>query len=160
MKVRPLLLVSAFVLGDVAVSYLGDAIEALREYKYTSPLCVVVETAWADATGASRTRLEAELAQRHRRLVQLEQEKLRLEESLDVQIQELGRADAHIAKLVSELDHSERVRDTMSGELNHCRQLIDSQEAMVRETNWRYSQLTQRIRELGDGGALSVLVRE
>lgn len=160
MKVRDLIVVSAFVLGVVATARCGDVLRALREYEFTSPLYVAAETAWADACGASRTKLEAELATQRQRLVAAEQEKSKLRESLELQIEELGRADAHVGRLVSDLEHSERVRETQAGELEHCRQLIDAQEAVVRETNWRYQMLARRLRELGQEGVVSVLVKE
>lgn len=160
MKVRDLFLVAAFVLGCVAVSYWGDAIKALREYEYTSPLCVVVETAWADASGSSRTRLEAELVQHRKKISQLESEQARFDDALAFREEIIGEQNSQIERLKAELDIAGQVQATMSGELAHCRQLIDSQEAVVKEVNWRYGQLTRRIQELGRDDSLSGLVRE
>lgn len=154
MKVRDLFLVAAFVLGCVAVSYWGDAMKALRQYEYTSPLCRFAETAWADATGASRVKLEAELSA-------LTAEHASSTAAREFQEGIIDEQASMIERLQSELDLSNQVRATMSGELAHCRQLIDSQEAVVKEVNWRYGQLTRRIQELGRDDTLSGgLVRE
>jgi chromosome segregation ATPase len=157
MKVRDLLILAAFVLGGIAVAYGPGAVQVLRQWEYTSPLCIRAERAWADATGASRAQLEAELARVEVRMEGQKEALSRLRESLHLAIEELGRSDAHVAKLADDLAHSERVRDTQDGELAHCRQLIEAQEAVVRETNWRYQQLANRVRALGDEGAVSVL---
>jgi chromosome segregation ATPase len=160
MKVRDLVIVAAFVLGGVAVAYGGDVMKALRDWKYTSPLCLRVEEAWANATGATLTQLQVELASKQRQLAVIEEEVRSLRQSLDGAVKDVGDAHMHIAKLVTDIEHLERIRETQSGELNHCRQLIDAQEAVVKETNWRYQQLASRVRELGQEGAVSVLVRE
>lgn len=161
MKVRNLsVAAAAFVLGGVAVAYCGDAIKALQRWEYTSPLCVRVEEAWADVTGASKARLANEVAMLEGRLETAAAVHDRLREALDLSIQEVGEADAHIAKLASDLEHSERVRDTQNSQLEHCRQLLASQESVVRETNYRYQALVSRIRDLGRDDALAGLVRE
>ncbi len=157
MKVRDLLIVGAFVLGGIAVAYGPGAIQVLRQWEYTSPLCIRAERAWADATGSSRTQLEAELVRVEVRMAGQKEAMSKLREGLQLAIDELGRSDAHVAKLADDLAHSERVRDTQSAELAHCRELIDAHEAVVRETNWRYQQLATKVRELGQEGAVSVI---
>lgn len=160
MKVRDLFVVSAFVLGGLAVAYSSDVLEALRAWKYSSPLCIRIEEALADASGKSKVRLKEEIA-RLEGLLEIEvAAKEQLRESLELSVQELGECDLHIAKLASDLEHSERVRGTQSSELAHCRQLIDAQESVVRETNYRYQALVRRVRDLGRDDALGGLARE
>jgi chromosome segregation ATPase len=101
-----------------------------------------------------------ELASKQRQLAVSEEEVRSLRQSLDGAVKDVGDAHMHIARLVTDIEHLERIRETQSGELNHCRQLINAQEAVVKETNWRYQQLASRVRELGQEGAVSVLVRE
>jgi chromosome segregation ATPase len=160
MKVRDLLIVGAFVLGGAVVAYWGDAIKALRTWHYTAPLCVQVEEAWADATGASKAKLANEIAMLEGRLEAARDVKGQLREALNLSIQEVGEADAHVAKLADALAHSERVRDTQEQQLSHQGQLLSSQESVIRETNHRYQALVSRIRDLGRDDALAGLVRE
>ena len=160
MRLRNLVTVVAFVLGGLSVAYCDDVIGLLRTWQYTNPFCVAAEAALADATCATRVQLEEELATQRRRLASAGQRQIETNKDLESAAAELGAAEAHVARLLSVLDVCEQVRKTQSGELAQCRQLIDAQEAVVRETNWRYTALANRLRELGQEGVVSVLVKE
>jgi hypothetical protein len=153
MKVRDLVIVAAFALGLLTMRYSNDAYAVLRNWLYISPFCVAAESTWADVTGATRVKLEAALAEASQRSENLENELAHMGRLLE-------KETALAVRLQREYEHSQQVRETQSGELAHCRELIEAQEAVVRETNWRYQQLTSRLRELGQEGAVSVLVKE
>ena len=144
MKVRGLFLVAAFVLGGLAVAYWGDAIDWLREYEHTSPLCKFAETAWADASGASRAWLEAELA------TQKDMTRRVLEER-DTAILELATSEARADMLATEVLHLTHVREALSEQLDDASKLLAAHQSLVKETNWRYEDLVRRVRALGSG---------